>query len=333
MEAKDVYHLKKNLSHAKFVETNVFSAPSEYEDILDYSYQLSNWCHYLYLVRGGSKVKSTVLPYPVKSNAFFKSKDHNCFAFREKHNIPKDAFVFGRIGQHHFAKWSLHLIDLFNKFYSEVDENCYLLIVNPPYEIIRYVNKKKVKHVIIIDELIGDNELRDCYSSIDLFLHIANIGESFGMVLAESALCETPVITLNTPWADNSQCEVVGNEIGGKCANNLNQFYKYMVELYSKREKIRAFGMNGRTHVINKYDYLLVAENSVNMVNKVYSNKHINFKTHQFDDEIIPKMSRCSNSIVVNLLKLKMKHKYLHRPINIGLMILSGFNAIKGRYY
>jgi hypothetical protein len=50
---------------------------------------------------------------------------------------------------------------------------------------------------------------------MDVFLHASQIGESFGMVLAESLLCGVPVITLATPHRDNSQLEVVGHESGG----------------------------------------------------------------------------------------------------------------------
>ena len=60
MKVKDIYNIKEVMVNTKFVETNVFSTPSEYEDILEYSYQLSNWCHFLYLARGGSKHKSTI---------------------------------------------------------------------------------------------------------------------------------------------------------------------------------------------------------------------------------------------------------------------------------
>ena len=53
--------------------------------------------------------------------------------------------------------------------------------------------------MIDIAFLKDDKELSNCYSAIDIFVHAANQGESFGMVLAEAQLCQTPIITLSTP--------------------------------------------------------------------------------------------------------------------------------------
>jgi glycosyltransferase involved in cell wall biosynthesis len=325
MNVKDVYNFKEIIVNAKFVETNVFSMPSEYEDILEYSYQLSNWCHFLYLSRGGSELKSTVIPYPVKTECFFKSNKLQTIAFKEKYGIPKDAFVFGRIGQNYSGKWSNYLVDLFDKFVSEIYKHSYLLIINPPSKIIDYVAKKGIKNVVIIDKLIGDAELRDCYSSIDLFLHIANMGESFGMVLAESILCETPVITLNTPWGDNSQCEVVGDSIGGMCASTLNEFYIYMIELFNDQNKLYELGVKGREYIINNYNYLLVAQKSVDVINCKHSDEPI-----LFDFSSIRKTNLHLKYISLIFLKAKMDYIYFHRSINTILRIIARFNPRKG---
>jgi hypothetical protein len=59
------------------------------------------------------------------------------------------------------------------------------------------------------------------YSSMDCFVHGAQIGESFGMVLAEAMLCGCPVVTASRPHKDNSQVEVVGHRRGGVVAASL----------------------------------------------------------------------------------------------------------------
>ena len=73
---------------------------------------------------------------------------------------------------------------------------------------------------------------------INIFLHISKIGESFGYVIAESLLCETPVVTLNTPWADNSQSELVGNRKGGFTIFQKKNFIK-AVQMLINDEKLR----------------------------------------------------------------------------------------------
>jgi hypothetical protein len=74
---------------------------------------------------------------------------------------------------------------------------------------------------VLVDFMNDDSALSGIYGSMDVFLHAARIGESFGMVLAEALLCGVPVISLSTPDKDNSQIEVVGHETGGLVVANV----------------------------------------------------------------------------------------------------------------
>ncbi|MDZ7736209.1 MAG: glycosyltransferase [Gammaproteobacteria bacterium] len=107
--------------------------------------------------------------------------------------------------------------------------------------------------------------MRIGYSSLDVFVHAARQGESFGMVLVESMLCETPVITLATPYADNSQVEVVGHEQGGLVTNNKNQFIKAMEKLFFDHNKRKYYAMAGRKRALENYSFQAVAE-SINVL-------------------------------------------------------------------
>ena len=116
--------------------------------------------------------------------------------------------VLGRIGQSYEGKWSSIIVEVFEEIRDNVP-NLKLLLVNPPPLILKHSHKSRYNaDIVIIDRLDGDASLSDCYSSIDVFVLVAKQGESFGMVLSESLLCETPVITLSTPWADNSQVKL-----------------------------------------------------------------------------------------------------------------------------
>lgn len=323
MRLNDVKKLRQKLNDSIFIETNVFSDPSIYEDTLDYSYQLSYWCHYLYCARGGNEKKALVIPYPVNDRRFKKSSDNDIERFKSIHGILRDAFVFGRIGQHFYGKWSHYLIDLFSKFKDNVDKNCFLIIVNPPCEIVNYINKKKISNVVVIDKLVGDKALQDCYSSINVFLHIANQGESFGMVLAESLLCETPVITLSTPWGDNTQCETIGHNVGGLCAKNIKGFYLNMLELYYNENKRISLGKNGREYIKKKYGYLTVAKSSI---------KALSVKENQYScgdnfwkNSILP-----FRTITYLLLKIKYRTIHFHKYINFILRKIALYNIPKG---
>ena len=57
-------------SHAKFVETNVFSRPSPWAEHILFSFQLSQWCNWLFSCRSKNKYRSVIIPNPVDTDAF-----------------------------------------------------------------------------------------------------------------------------------------------------------------------------------------------------------------------------------------------------------------------
>ena len=315
-DAPYLYKLVEMFQSAKFLETSVFSKVSLIEKHLDAIFQLSKWCDYLYRTRGGDIDKSYIISNPIKTNTMYKPSYNELNNFKKKYRIPQNCFIIGRIGQASKAKWSLFLIYIFEKFFNNVDKNAYLLLCNPPDNIISYISgKKNIKNnVKIIDQIIGDEELRCFYGSMDLMVHIADGGESFGMVIAESLLCETPVLTLNTPWGDNSQCEVVGDNIGGWCCNTISEMYEKSVFLYKNRYLLKDAGINGRQRIIEKYEMHKVAYLALNIAvdgNIVESCNH--------NANIDSLLCSYKNSIMIKILlslKLSIKINFMHKVIN-----------------
>ncbi len=251
---------------ARAIETNVFSKQSPWADRLSNSYQLSQWCLWLFKRRATKNWPCAVVPYPVKTSALTRSTGKQIESFRGRRGVCENQILLGRIGQAFDGKWSPLLIHTFNELRAADDRFC-LLLVNPPSSIVRLAEDSKYRSSItMIDELIGDEKLAVTYSSIDIFVHIADQGESFGMVLAESLLCETPVVTLSTPWADNSQGEVVGNGDGGYVATTRRGLKSAILELANDRELRRQMGRKGRQQVIARYDYRSVAEQALQNV-------------------------------------------------------------------
>jgi len=95
---------------------------------------------------------------------------------------------------------------------------------------------------------------------------IADQGESFGMVIAESLLCETPVVTLATPWEDNSQGEVVGNQIGGFVAANKKDVLGLVVNLIEDKQLRDRMGLAGRNRIIDLFDSKKVAADALSLI-------------------------------------------------------------------
>lgn len=259
---------------ARYVETNVFSKPSPWVEEIDISYQLSQWCQWLYWKRSPKKYPSVVVPCPVETSSFQFAGEQKRNDFRDSHGLKADDIVIGRVGQHYNEKWSILLLELFDKL-KKTDERLKLLVVNPPEIITKRLAKSPYQSDIVhIDKIHGDEQLSACYSSIDIFILIAEQGESFGMVLAESLLCTTPIVALSTPWGDNSQGEVVGNGIGGLVAANKKDVEPLVKRLIDDPELRKKFGKAGRERIVELYDSKKIARRSLAIIDTVSTVDH-----------------------------------------------------------
>jgi len=246
----------------RVVETNVFSVPSPWADQVDVSFQLSTWALWLYLLRGGDGRKAAMVPNPVHCQKFQPAAAGDVQKFRKSHGIPEGAFVIGRIGQSAEFSWSPLLLRAFNDLACK-DDRLYMVVVNPSPPICAEIDRSPFKNrTVVIPELIGDDSLSLAYSSLDLMVHAAEGGESFGLVNAESILCGTPVVTLSTPWISNSQCEVVGNMQGGYVVNHLNGMKK-AIRHFMKNGEALGLVQKGGEHIRGNYDHQLVARKAL----------------------------------------------------------------------
>ena len=265
--AEEFEKIKSIASTAQFIETNVFSQPSPWADRIDISYQLSEWCMWLFQKRSRKYYPSEVLPYPVEVSAFSRAENSLRNAFRKKYDFKDTDIILGRVGQNFDGKWSTSLIEVFEKL-RVGDSRIKLLVVNPPGSIVESIAASVYENDIVhIEKIQGDENLSICYSSIDIFVLIAEQGESFGMVLAEALLCETPVVTLATPWGDNSQGEVVGNFEGGLVANKRKDLPILVEKLIKNKDLRKKMGERGRERIIERYDAKVVAKKSLVLLN------------------------------------------------------------------
>lgn len=259
--------LKHLLPDSKYIETNVFSQPSDWIKDLDISLQLSCWCLWLYTTRVRGLYPCATVPYPIDTTSFQNAGSDRVRAFKAANGIREDEIVIGRIGQSYDSKWSLMLVDVFHEL-KRFHPRLLLLLVNPPVSIQkRAACSPFASDIVEIESLYTDSSLQECYSSIDVFVHIADQGESFGMVLAESLLCETPVVTLATPWGDNSQGEVVGNHIGGYVATTKKSLIKHVNNLILNPKLRAKLGRDGRQRIIDLFDSRIVAAKALESIN------------------------------------------------------------------
>lgn len=260
---------------AIFIETNVFSLPSPWAKKIDVSLQLSSWCNWLFQKRTKGKYRSAIVPNAIDTDAFYPVGESRVESFKKKYSIPEEYKLLGRVGQSNEGKWSEKIIDVFESL--RVDYYLKLLLVDPSLKVIKRVEKSKFKNdIIIIDKIYEDDILSELYSSIDVFVHIANIGESFGMVLVESMLCETPIVSLATPWADNSQCEVILQNSGGYVVGNINEFIFEVKRLLDDKNLRISIGKQARIKVIDSYNMVKIAKRAIVAASKSTSIEYDN---------------------------------------------------------
>lgn len=236
--------------NARVCEKNVFSTPSPWMSRLDVSFQLSPWAHWLYGQRGGDLSRSSTLGNPTDPHAFWHDIQGRR-DFRSRHAIPHDSVVLGRVGQPLSMKWS-------PKVYSVVcdevrsDHSLQLLLIGAPAEIVSLVRDRlPATRYTLVDKVTSDADLRAAYSAMDLFVHAARQGESFGNVISEAALCEVPTLTIATPWADNSQGHVSGPS--SFVAASLNDFRLVMQLAVSDPDDLERRGKLAREYTLTTF--------------------------------------------------------------------------------
>ena len=257
-----VRRLIANWPDAVAVEQNVFSEPTKWADVIDISFQLTNACQRRFVAAGG-RGGTAVIPNPVDTSVFWHDRERG-EQMREATGIPQDALLLGRVGQPITYKWSPALIGTFNCL-SAKHPNLYCMVVGAPPEVISQIQRSRYRsRIVSIPELNGDAELRAAYSAMDVFVHIAAQGESFGYVLTEAMLCETPIVTIATPWADNSQVEVIDG--GGVAVRNIRDLKKAVETLMvSKTQRLR-LGTVGRHHVLSTFAQEAVAQRALAII-------------------------------------------------------------------
>lgn len=264
---KIIEQLKSKLN-CLVIETNIFSRVDYQipQGVIDVHLHLTEWC----LWKWSQWTKSLnyqpigiVIPNSIVVEDFAPSSQSEIIANKERIGIPKKDFVFGRLGSKCEAKWHPVIVEAFKQAYQQ-NHQMSLLLVAPPssiYEQVKALPSPIRDKVFIVPPIKGnDQALCTMYSTMDVMLHASKIGESFGMVLAEALLCETPILTLSTPAKDNSQVSLVDHNQAGKIVNNESAFIKAMLYFLKQPEKACSFGKKGRQNIIQRFENRVVCQ-------------------------------------------------------------------------
>ncbi len=211
---------------------------------------------------------SVTVPHMIDTDRFFPATDQEATNFRDEHGIPRDAFVYVRVGQPIPSKWTVGVVDAFAQV-AAAQPNSYLVLVGLPDNVRAAAEKldpEVRERIVLIDFLNGDPALRACYTASDLFVHTAKVGETFGLVLAESMACGTPCLTVSTPTRDNSQGSVVGHNDAGIVLANESILAHHMLQLSNDTSKLAKLAQRARPRVLERFHHDTVIPDALHVL-------------------------------------------------------------------
>ena len=244
------------------IQTNVFGIydASPFYKIIDYDLFISN----MILIRrmeADAKLKDNfsykrkVLPYPVDVDHMnhIMPSDQQILEFKKKLGLDKN-FIVGRIGRADNYKFDLITLSGFAKFAKKVPEARFLL-VGATAEMIAHAASLGIQDKLIIQEnTINFHDLLIYYKSMDVFLAISQIGESFGMVIAEAMTTGTPVVTASTEDRDNAQIELVDHGKSGIVVkHSRTSISRALYRLYKNPDLRKQIATESKLKIANAY--------------------------------------------------------------------------------
>jgi glycosyltransferase involved in cell wall biosynthesis len=286
---KELFEIIAQNKPKLFLQTNVFGyyTKTPLYNLIDFDLFISKMILVRRMAIDGVKYehKRKVLPYPVDVD-FLNSADMLANAdevvdFKVKNNIQNN-FIVGRIGRADDHKFDLITLEGF-KEYTKINPMAKFLLVGATQNMISYARKLGINDKLLVFENTSDlKTLLLYYKAMNVFLAASNIGESFGMVMAEAMAVGTPVVTISTPNKDNAQVEVVDNMITGIVVPRLKgHIAAALNEIATNKELASDFSEQSKQKIYNSYK----AQNIVNSIEQLIL-KHFN-QSNRLKDSLI----------------------------------------------
>lgn len=141
------------------------------------------------------------------------------------------------------------LISAYKELCNKLSDGHQLYIVGPYSKYVEELNLDKYNRIKYIPGVYGESKIK-MIRNADVVI-LPSYSENFGNVIAESLICEVPVITTtSTPWKD---IEKIG--CGLYVRPNSNELLKAMFYIYNLPSDLRVMmGKLGRKYILENYD-------------------------------------------------------------------------------
>lgn len=326
----DFYRVLKRVKPSLVLQTNVFGEDNAkpFYDVIDFDFFVSKMILYRVSQKSHEAAfdkKRFVLYNPVDfqliQNNLPSTEDTELL--KEKYGL-QGKFVVGRVGRADDSKFDLKTLDGFKSFTERVPNSMFVL-VGATKKMQMYAKKIGIfPKVLFLDPIIDFKLLIHHYKLFDCFLAISRIGESFGMVIAESMSCGVPVVTVSTPTRDNAQIELVDNMVNGVVTYyNAKMVGDAIMFLYLNREKRIEFGKKAAEKVHQTYDSRAIIDNLSQFILEKLGRQHSSYPLIQNYSNLIISdyTSRCLNLFTIS------------SPLSLFFRLLPGRVLHKGHFF
>ena len=175
-----VREIKQHTKH--FVSTSVFG---NQDDTIDISKVIYVSKHVQWMAGKQSAENHLVVRNPIEA-------PHSTENLREELGIPKDAFVFGRIGRDDENIYDPINIEAYAKVATS---NTYFVIVNPSRSSRADIKRHNITSTRFIERTTSEVRLSQFYNTIDVLAHARLDGECNSAAIFEAAAHRKPVIS------------------------------------------------------------------------------------------------------------------------------------------
>ncbi len=272
----DIYHIYRSGHHEpgslpektggwpKIVETSVFHDfdPVEGEKV-DCHFFMSEFSKNRYLARGlqRSSAQHEVIYNPIDFEEFP--------SWNKKHS-----YTIGRCSRADDAKWHKVCIDCLPKVFRKVPEAKCVIQGIPDMMRERLAHLSLGERVQVFEPTVNVQEF---YRRIDVFIHGARVGETFGCVIAEAMANKIPVVTLSTPRGkkSNAQVELVEHGITGFVCRWSWQYANAVIELLKNHDLRERFAQQGYEKARAQFDASRLTRKLENVYTSLMDGPHV----------------------------------------------------------
>jgi len=218
----------------KIVETNVFYDFDPIEgQFIDHHFFVSEYSRNQHL-------KKNCLQAASRYDVLYNPVDFNEFPER----LKTFSSTIGRCSRADEAKWHKVCIDCLPKVFRKVPGAHCVIQGIPDTMRERLARLSLGDRVQLFEPTVNVQEF---YQRIDVFIHGARVGETFGCVIAEAMANKIPVVTLSTPRGkkSNAQVELVEDGITGFTCRWRWQYANAVIELLRNHNLRERFAKQG----------------------------------------------------------------------------------------